>query len=133
MTQNTEVQVLTQRLSEVLFKVSCNYYTKSDSTCRHSVSIEKSLLGLNQNVLKCSDPQAFWHQELVLQKTIFLWASAGRGGRWFQDDLSPLPLLCTLFLLLLHELTSDHQALDLGSWGPLFICVSVVLMKFRSK
>ena len=49
-----------------------------------------------------------------------------RGGRWFQDDLNLLLLLCTLFLLLLHELTSDHQALDLGSWGPLFICVSTV-------
>ena len=81
---------------------------------------------LTQNVLKCSGPQAFWHQELVLQKTIFLWASGERGGRWFQDDLNLLLLLCTLFLLLLHELTSDHQALDLGSWGPLFICVSTV-------
>ena len=48
-----------------------------------------------------SGPQAFWQQELVLWKTIFprTWV---RG--WFQDDLIPLHLLCTLFLLLLHQL-----------------------------
>ena len=29
-------------------------------------------------------------------------------------------LLCMLFTLLLYQLHSDHQALDPGSWGPLF-------------
>ena len=28
----------------------------------------------------------------------------GRGWRWFQDDSSALHLLCTFFLLLLHQL-----------------------------
>lgn len=30
-----------------------------------------------------------------------------------------LQLLCPLFLLLFHELTSDQQALEPGGWGPL--------------
>ena len=47
-----------------------------------------------------SDPQLFWPQGLVLWKTIFL--PTGVGG-WFQDDSSELYLLCTLFLLLLHQ------------------------------
>ena len=35
------------------------------------------------------------------------------------DDSSVFHLLCTLFLLLLYQLHSDHQALDPGVWGPL--------------
>ena len=31
-------------------------------------------------------------------------ADQGRGGAWFQDASSALHLLCTLFLLLLHQL-----------------------------
>ena len=37
---------------------------------------------------------------------------------WFQDD-SSIYILCTLFLLLLHQLYSDHQPLDPKDWGPL--------------
>ena len=40
------------------------------------------------------------------------------SGRCFPDYSSALYLLCTLFLLLLHRSTSDHQALDPGGWGP---------------
>ena len=47
-----------------------------------------------------SDPQPFWPQGPVLWKTIFL--PTGVGG-CFQDDSSALYLLCTLFLLLLHQ------------------------------
>ena len=42
--------------------------------------------------------QHFWHQELVLWKTVFPWMG---GGDDFGDDSSTLHLLCTLFLLLL--------------------------------
>ena len=37
---------------------------------------------------------------------------------WFQDDSSALHLPCTLFLFFTSS-TSDHQALDPRSWGPL--------------
>ena len=43
----------------------------------------------------------------------------GVGRGWFVDDSSVFHLLCTLFLLLLYQLHSDHQALDPGVWGPL--------------
>ena len=33
-------------------------------------------------------------------------------GGWFQDDLGTLYLLCTLFLLLLHQLHLSHEVLD---------------------
>ena len=36
-----------------------------------------------------------------------------------RDDSSSLHLLCTLFLLLLHQLHLEHQALDPGGWEPL--------------
>ena len=45
--------------------------------------------------------------------------SINKGQEWFWDDSSTLHLLCTLFLLLLHQLHLDHQALDPGSWGSL--------------
>ena len=46
----------------------------------------------------------------------------GRGGGWgwFQHDSSALHLLRILFLLLLHQLLTDHQAVDPGGWGPLY-------------
>ena len=47
-----------------------------------------------------SGPQPFWHQGLILWKTIF---PRTRVGGWFQDDSSTLHLLCALFLLLLHQ------------------------------
>ena len=50
-------------------------------------------------------------------------------GLWFQDDSSSLHLVCTLFLLLLHELHLGSSAirsrifgtLALKLWGPSFI------------
>ena len=45
-------------------------------------------------------PQSFWHQGLVLWKTIF---PHTRNGGCFQDDSSALHSLCTLFLFLLHQ------------------------------
>ena len=41
--------------------------------------------------------------------------SMDQGGGHFQDDSSTLHLLCTL----LHQLHSDHQALDPRGCGPL--------------
>ena len=43
-----------------------------------------------------SGRQPFWHQELVLWKTVFPWT--GVGG-WLQDDSRALYLLCTLLYL----------------------------------
>ena len=51
-----------------------------------------------------SSSQPFWHQGPVLLKTGFLWTRVVGGGWWFQDDSSALQLLCTLFLLLMHQL-----------------------------
>ena len=45
-------------------------------------------------------PQYFWHQGLVLWKTVFPWT---RKGGWIGDDLSTLHLLGTLFLLPSHQ------------------------------
>ena len=50
-------------------------------------------------------PPTFWHQGAVSWKTIFPWISG--WGRWldgFWVSPSALHLLCTLFLLLLHQL-----------------------------
>ena len=49
-----------------------------------------------------SSPQPFWHQRPVSWKTIFP-QNQGWGGGWFGDNSSKLHLLCTLFLLLLHQ------------------------------
>ena len=38
----------------------------------------------------------------------------GRGRGWFQDDSSALDLLCTLFLLLLHQL--HLRSSSIRSW-----------------
>ena len=55
----------------------------------------------------CNGPQPFWHQGpqqankgLVSWKIIYQWT---RDGGWFGDDSSTLHLLCTPFLLLLHQ------------------------------
>ena len=56
----------------------------------------------------------FWHQGLVSWKTVFLWT---RGWEWFQNNSNVLHLLCTLFLLLLHQphlTSSDIISLNLG-------------------
>ena len=48
-------------------------------------------------------------------KTVFPWTGGGRG--WFQGDSSALHLLCTLFLLLLHQhhlISSDSRSWKLG-------------------
>ena len=50
-----------------------------------------------------SSLQPFWHQGAVLWKTVFPQTDWGEGG-WFQDDSSAFHLLCTLFILLLHQL-----------------------------
>ena len=50
--------------------------------------------------LLCSDPQLFCQQGLVSWKTVFPWTRV----RWFQDNSRTWHLLCTLFLLLLHQL-----------------------------
>ena len=76
------------------------------------------------DVFYSSSPQPFGNRDQFCGRQFFyrLWCGGGRGG-WFQNDSSALPLLCTLFLLLLlHQLhTSAYQALDPGGWGPCFI------------
>ena len=62
-------------------------------------------------------PQPFWNQDWFHGRQLF--HGSGLEGEWFQDDSSTVHLLCTLFLLLLYQLCSDHQALDPGGWGPL--------------
>ena len=55
------------------------------------------------------------------------------GGGWFGDDSNALHLLCTLFLLLLHQIiASDHQALDTRGWGTLVSHVGAVSEIFDS-
>ena len=54
-------------------------------------------------ILYSSGPQHFWHQGVVLWKTVF--PEMGWEWReWFRDDSSALHLLCTLFWSLWHQL-----------------------------
>ena len=46
--------------------------------------------------IQTSSPQPFWHQGVILWKTIF--PETGEGG-WFGDDSSALHTLCTLLLV----------------------------------
>ena len=46
-----------------------------------------------------------WSPTFLAPRTCFVedsFSTDWEWGRWFQDDWSPLHLLCTLFLLLLH-------------------------------
>ena len=70
----------------------------------------------SESLSQSSGAKPFWHQGPVSWKTIFPWNGE---GEWFQDDSSPLRLLCTLFLLLLHQLHLRYQALDSGGWVSL--------------
>ena len=63
-------------------------------------------------------PHPLWNQRPVARKTIFLQTKDQVGGQ-FWNDSNALHLSCTLFLLLLYNSTSDHQALDIEGWGPL--------------
>ena len=59
-----------------------------------STSISSQKMG---GILYHSNPQPSWHQGLISRKTIFSRTRVGWWG-WFQDDISTLHLLCTLFL-----------------------------------
>ena len=61
------------------------------------------------------------HQEPVSWKTVFPWTGV-RG--WFGDDSSALHLLCTLFLLVLHQLHLTSWGVRSWRWGPLHSEVS---------
>ena len=66
------------------------------------------------NSVYYSGLQPFWHQGPILWKIIFPRTGWGMVLGWS----SAWHLLCTLFLLLLHQLHSDHQALDPEGWEP---------------
>ena len=56
-----------------------------------------------------------WHQEPISWKTIFPWTKGGGGRRgWFGGDSSTLHILCTLFLLLLHQF--HLRSSGIGRW-----------------
>ena len=57
-------------------------------------------------------PSLFWNQRPVWWKPIFPQTPR------FQGDSSTWHLPCTWFLLLLHQLHSEHQASDPGGCGP---------------
>ena len=66
--------------------------------------------------LRAAAPKPFYHPGPFSWKTTFTWME----GRWFWNDSSTLHLLCTLLLLLLHQLhLRSSQALDHWGWGPL--------------
>lgn len=61
---------------------------------------------------KCSRA-AVPYRGWVSWKTVFAQTRGGEGG-WFQDNSSMFLLLCTLFLLLLHQLHLSSS--DIRSW-----------------
>ena len=71
---------------------------KSFILCYCWVEVKQSI---RRDFIQISGPQPFWQQGQVSWKTIF---PQTRVGGWFQDDSSSLQLLCTLFLLLSHQL-----------------------------
>ena len=78
-------------------------------------------------------PQPFCHQGPVLWKTIF--PQTRVEGGWFQDDSSALHLLCTLFLLLIHQLhlrssRIESQRLETPDLYSSLVCLILVLASF---
>ena len=70
------------------------------------------------STVRTCGPQPFWHQGPVLWKTMF--SMDWRGRRRFGDDSGGLYLLCTLFLLSLHQLhlrSSGIRSCRLGTSG----------------
>ena len=67
------------------------------------------------SILQGSGSQTIWHQRLISRKTIF-----PQTQGWFGDDSRTLHLLCTLFLLLLHQFHLRSSGCSSGDWGPLF-------------
>ena len=66
-----------------------------------------------ERALWLGSPQPLWHQEPVSGKIVFPWTQAW-GREWFRDESNALHLLCTLCLLLEHQL---HLRLaGLRSW-----------------
>ena len=65
----------------------------------------------------CRGPQPFGQQGPVSWKMIFPWM-VGRD-EWFQDDSRALYCALYFYYCCYINSTSDHQALDSGSWGSL--------------
>ena len=77
----------------------CKKYNQSDFNIDHLVVSMCRVFSYSWCKLY-NGPQSFWHQGLVLWKTVFPWT---REGGWIGDDLSALHLLGTLFLLPSHQ------------------------------
>ena len=59
---------------------------------------------------------SFWHQGLVLCRTVFPWTGLRDGFGMIQTHYT----YCTLYFYYDYpSSTSGHQALDPGSWGAL--------------
>ena len=67
---------------------------------------------------RAADPNLSGTRDWFHGRHFFQGPSWGFQGPWFQDDSSALHLLCTLFLLLLHQLHLRSPGSDPGSWGP---------------
>ena len=72
--------------------------------------------------------QPFRHQGQVSRKTVFLWP--GGGGYGFRM-IQALSTYCALYFYYYYiSFTSDHQALDPGSWGPLLWQFACEVLRF---
>jgi len=91
--------------------------------------VAKSLTRLKWH--RTQEDQLFWHQGPVSWKTVFSWIG-WRDGDWFLDDSSTLYLLCTLFLLFLHQFHLSSSSIDHKGWGPLIYSVSYNRQRFHS-
>ena len=94
----------------------------------HHLQLTKGckILVTQKDGLQSSDPQPFWHQGLVLWKTIFpqtMACGGGWGGGGGGDGFRMIQAYCIYCVLYFYyyyiSTTSDHKALDPRGWGPL--------------
>ena len=110
------------------FIFSCST-TKAGSLCPPLLSApsQHTLLTFFYPSYALSCPLVQWFSTLLAPGTGFMGdhfsMDLGWGGGWFQDNSSTLHLLCTLFLLLLHQLHLISSAIRFQRLGALdLIC-----------
>ena len=70
-----------------------------------------------KEILYMAVPKVFGTRDCFHGRQLFHGTGKGGGRGWFQDDPNPLNLLCTLFLLLPHQLHLGLSSITSQRWG----------------